>query len=153
MSGWLVVQLVPPKDKWRSRLLVVGGFLPGKRSEFPAIIMILRIISNAAQPFTWKHGQALPTQNEWSWTNLSSILYVEQPIGTGFTQGKPTAMVRRFPNYLSISLTWCSISTRWQNEDDVAAQFVGFLQQFLEIFKELKGNKFYATGESVSKRF
>ncbi|KAI0280491.1 alpha/beta-hydrolase [Russula aff. rugulosa BPL654] len=68
-------------------------------------------------PFTWKHGQALPTQNEWSWTNLSSILYVEQPIGTGFTQGKPTAM----------------------NEDDVAAQFVGFLQQFLEIFKELKG--------------
>ena len=43
--------------------------------------------------------------------------------------------------------------TRWQNEDDVAAQFVGFLQQFLEIFKELKGKKFYATGESVSKRF
>lgn len=41
---------------------------------------------------------------------------------------------------------------RWQNEHDVAAQFVGFLQQFLEIFKELKGKKFYATGESVSTR-
>jgi carboxypeptidase D len=45
------------------------------------------------------------------------------------------------------------MSMRWQNEHDVAAQFVGFLQQFLEIFKELKGKKFYATGESVSTRF
>ncbi len=44
------------------------------------------------------------------------------------------------------------MSRRWQNENDVAAQFVGFLQQFLEIFNELKGKKFYATGESVSAR-
>jgi hypothetical protein len=51
------------------------------------------------------------------------------------------------------SMTWYSMSMRWQNEHDVAAQFVGFLQQFLEIFKELKGKKFYATGESVSTRF
>jgi carboxypeptidase D len=50
-------------------------------------------------------------------------------------------------------MTWCSMLMRWQNEDDVAAQFVGFLQQFLEIFKELKGKKFYVTGESVSIRF
>jgi hypothetical protein len=41
----------------------------------------------------------MPTQNEWSWTNLSSVLYVEQPIGTGFSQGQPTAKVRGFPNY------------------------------------------------------
>jgi hypothetical protein len=51
------------------------------------------------------------------------------------------------------SMTWCSMLMRCQNEDDVAAQFIGFLQQFLEIFKELKGKKFYATGESVSARF
>jgi hypothetical protein len=50
-------------------------------------------------------------------------------------------------------MTWCSMSMRWQNEDDVAAQFVGFLQQFLEIFAELKGKNFYATGESVSTLF
>jgi hypothetical protein len=43
-------------------------------------------------------------------------------------------------------------SGRWQDENDVAAQLVGFLQQFLEIFKELKGKKFYLTGESVSTR-
>lgn len=40
----------------------------------------------------------------------------------------------------------------WQNENDVAEQLVGFLRQFLEIFRELKGKKFYLTGESVSLR-
>ena len=39
---------------------------------------------------------------------------------------------------------------RWQNEIDVAEQIVGFLQQFLEVFSELKGKNFYLTGESVS---
>lgn len=41
-----------------------------------------------------QRGQANPTPNQWSWTNLSSILYVEQPIGTGFSEGTPTARVR-----------------------------------------------------------
>jgi hypothetical protein len=49
-------------------------------------------------------------------------------------------------------MTWCSTSGRWQDEIDVAEQLVGFLQQFLEIFTELKGKKFYVTGESVSPR-
>jgi len=79
-------------------------------------------------PFTWSLGQAHPTQNEWSWTNLSSIIYIEQPVGTGFSQGTPTA----------------------RNENDVAEQLVGFMQQFLEIFSELKGKKFYITGESYA---
>ncbi|KAH9065161.1 alpha/beta-hydrolase [Lactarius deliciosus] len=79
-------------------------------------------------PFTWGSGQARPTQNEYSWTNLSSVLYVEQPVGTGFSQGTPDA----------------------KNENDVAAQLVGFLQQFLEIFSELKGKKFYLSGESYA---
>ena len=56
------------------------------------------------------------------------MLWVEQPVGTGFSQGVPNA----------------------RNEEDVAAQLVGFFQQFLEVFSELKGKKFYLTGESVS---
>lgn len=31
----------------------------------------------------------------------------------------------------------------------MAAQFVGFMQQFLEVFSELKGKNFYLSGESV----
>jgi carboxypeptidase D len=65
--------------------------------------------------------------NEYSWTNISSMLYVEQPVGTGFSQGTPNIT----------------------SEDDLAAQLVGFLQQFLEVFTEVKGKKFWLTGESV----
>jgi carboxypeptidase D len=36
-----------------------------------------------------------------------------------------------------------------QNETELAAQLVGFMQQFLNVFAELKGKKFYLTGESV----
>ncbi|KAF8628120.1 hypothetical protein AX15_004076 [Amanita polypyramis BW_CC] len=79
-------------------------------------------------PISWGYGQAQATQNPYSWTNLSSVLWVEQPVGTGFSQGTPTA----------------------QNEEDVASQLVGFLQQFLNVFSELKGKKFYLTGESYA---
>lgn len=37
-----------------------------------------------------------------------------------------------------------------QDEYQLAEQLVGFLQQFLEVFSELKGKNFYTTGESVS---
>ena len=36
-----------------------------------------------------------------------------------------------------------------QDENDVAAQIVGFLQQFLDVFSELQGKKLYLSGESV----
>ena len=35
------------------------------------------------QPFSWIVGTAKPIVNQYSWTNLSSMLYVEQPVGTG----------------------------------------------------------------------
>ncbi|RDB20370.1 hypothetical protein Hypma_012577 [Hypsizygus marmoreus] len=79
-------------------------------------------------PFQWSWGQAKPTVNEFSWTNLSSVLWVEQPVGTGFSQGTPNI----------------------RNEDDLAAQLVGFLQQFLEVFSELKNKKLYLSGESYA---
>ncbi|KAF8520026.1 Alpha/Beta hydrolase protein [Hysterangium stoloniferum] len=79
-------------------------------------------------PFSWAPGTALPIVNDFSWTNLSSVLWIEQPVGTGFSQGEPNI----------------------KDEDDLAVQLVGFLQQFLEVFSELKGKKFYITGESYA---
>ncbi|KAG6811952.1 hypothetical protein H0H92_005116 [Tricholoma furcatifolium] len=79
-------------------------------------------------PFSWSYGQAKPTVNEYSWTNLSSVLWVEQPVGTGFSQGVPNI----------------------QNEDELAEQLVGFMQQFLEVFSELKNKNLWLSGESVS---
>ncbi|KAG6857722.1 hypothetical protein H0H87_004138 [Tephrocybe sp. NHM501043] len=76
----------------------------------------------------WSWGQAKPTANPWSWTNLSHVLWVEQPVGTGFSQGAPNIT----------------------NDDELAAQLTGFLGQFLEVFSELKGNNLYLTGESYA---
>ncbi|PPR04910.1 hypothetical protein CVT24_007154 [Panaeolus cyanescens] len=79
-------------------------------------------------PFSWAPGTAHPTINQFSWTNLSSVLWVEQPVGTGFSQGTPNI----------------------KNEDDLAAQLVGFMQQFLEVFPEMKMKNLYLTGESYA---
>ncbi|KAF8833005.1 alpha/beta-hydrolase, partial [Paxillus ammoniavirescens] len=79
-------------------------------------------------PLSWSYGQAKPTVNEHSWTNLSSVLWVEQPVGTGFSQGTPNI----------------------ENEDQLSEQLVGFMQQFLEVFSELKGKKLWLTGESYA---
>ncbi|KAI0265296.1 alpha/beta-hydrolase [Gloeopeniophorella convolvens] len=77
-------------------------------------------------PISWQFGQAKPTQNPFSWTNLGHMLWIEQPVGTGFSQGTPNI----------------------HNETELAAQVVGFMQQFLQVFAELKGKNFYVTGES-----
>ncbi|CUA74019.1 hypothetical protein RSOLAG22IIIB_05365 [Rhizoctonia solani] len=79
-------------------------------------------------PFIWPTGTAKPIRNQWAWTNLSHVLWVEQPVGTGFSQGVPNIT----------------------NDDQLAAQFAGFLAQFLEVFSELKGKNFYAAGESYA---
>ncbi len=52
---------------------------------------------------------------------------VEQPVGTGFSQGVPTA----------------------EDEEDVAEQFLGFFRNFVDTFA-LQGRKVYITGESYA---
>jgi carboxypeptidase C (cathepsin A) len=54
--------------------------------------------------------------NEYAWTVAASVLYVEQPIGVGFseaTNGTPPPT----------------------HEDDVAADFDAFLQNFYRVFR------------------
>jgi len=46
-----------------------------------------------SQPFSWAPGTAKPIVNDFSWTNLSSVLFVEQPVGTGYSVGKPNITV------------------------------------------------------------
>ncbi|PFH53772.1 hypothetical protein AMATHDRAFT_54267 [Amanita thiersii Skay4041] len=79
-------------------------------------------------PISWSWGQAEPTPNPFSWTKLANVVWVEQPVGTGFSQGKPNI----------------------SNDDELAAQAAGFLEQFVEVFSELKGSDFYVTGESYA---
>ena len=75
----------------------------------------------------WQYGTFRPVANPWGWHHLSNILWVEQPIGTGFSQGNVTAT----------------------SETDVAAQFMDFFKNFVEKFS-MQGYKVYVTGESYA---
>ena len=55
------------------------------------------------------------------------MVWVEQPVGTGFSQGKPDA----------------------KDETDVAREFLGFFKNFVDTF-DLHDRKVYITGESYA---
>ena len=78
-------------------------------------------------PVIWQYGTFQPIKNPYTWVNLTNMVWVEQPVGTGFSQGKPTAT----------------------NERQTAAEFLGFFKRFLDTFG-LKGKKIYITGESYA---
>ncbi|EMC92156.1 hypothetical protein BAUCODRAFT_115526 [Baudoinia panamericana UAMH 10762] len=80
-------------------------------------------------PFLWQYGTFAPVKNPYTWVNLTNVVWVEQPAGTGFSQqlGTPPAT----------------------NEIEVAAQFLGFFRNFVDTFG-LHGRKVYITGESYA---
>jgi len=78
-------------------------------------------------PFTWEAGTLAPVQNTYSWTNLTNMLWIEQPVGVGFTQGTPNIT----------------------NEIELAAQFRGFYKSFVDTF-DTHNWKTYITGESYA---
>ncbi|KAE8448109.1 hypothetical protein EG329_009874 [Mollisiaceae sp. DMI_Dod_QoI] len=78
-------------------------------------------------PFLWQYGTYKPVPNPWTWVNLTNVVWVEQPVGTGFSQGIPTAT----------------------NETDVAAQFLGFWENFVDTFA-LQNRRIFVTGESYA---
>ncbi|KAH9222741.1 carboxypeptidase S3, penicillopeptidase S3, CPD-S3 [Leptodontidium sp. 2 PMI_412] len=80
--------------------------------------------------FIWGWGQYAPTINQYSWVNLTNVLWVEQPVGTGFLIGE----------------------VRATSQEDVAADFLGFFANFQKIFG-IKNFKIYVTGESYAGRY
>ena len=39
-------------------------------------------------PILWQPGTYRPARNPWSWAQITNMLWVEQPVGTGFSQGE-----------------------------------------------------------------
>ncbi|KAK3377944.1 putative serine-TYPE carboxypeptidase F precursor [Podospora didyma] len=78
-------------------------------------------------PFLWQYGTFKPVHNPWSWNTLTNVVWVEQPVGTGFSTGKVTAT----------------------SEEDVAKQFMGFWRNFMDTFS-MQGYKVYIAGESYA---
>ncbi|KAK3330751.1 putative serine-TYPE carboxypeptidase F precursor [Apodospora peruviana] len=82
------------------------------------------------RPVSLATGTKQPVRNPWSWHCLTNIVYIEQPIGTGFSYGTPTAA----------------------NNDDVAEQFMLFWKNFIDTFN-MYGYRVYVTGESYAGLF
>lgn len=69
-------------------------------------------------------------KNENSWNNVANLLYVDNPIGTGFSQA--------------------AITDYDTKESEIAAHMHQFVQGWLEQNPEFKGRDFYITGESYA---
>jgi len=80
--------------------------------------------------FTWQPGTYAPVQNDYAWANLTNVLFVEQPVGTGFSTGVVTATT----------------------EEEIAQDFVKFLKNFETTFG-IKNYSIYVTGESYAGRY
>ncbi|KAK4249211.1 hypothetical protein C7999DRAFT_39627 [Corynascus novoguineensis] len=78
-------------------------------------------------PISWPPGAFQPIPNRWSWHRLTNVVWIDQPLGTGFSRGAPTAI----------------------NEEDVAQQFLGFWQNFVQTFA-LQGYQVHVTGSSYA---
>ncbi|KAG9078479.1 hypothetical protein FS749_009492 [Ceratobasidium sp. UAMH 11750] len=75
-------------------------------------------------PISFNPGASAPSFNQYTWTTL----WIEQPVGTGFTLGTPNIM----------------------NEFMLADQFYGFLKQFYTVFPDLVEKELYLTGQSYA---
>ncbi|KAM7186926.1 Alpha/Beta hydrolase fold [Rhypophila sp. PSN 637] len=64
-------------------------------------------------PFLWQYGTYKPVKNPWSWNKLTNIVYIEQPVGTGFSTGTPTIT----------------------SEEELAQQFLGWWTNFIDTFR------------------
>ncbi len=79
-------------------------------------------------PVLWQDGTLAPVKNPYSWHKLTNMIWIEQPVGTGFSLGTPSA----------------------RDEIELATQFRGFWKNFIDTFDQLKGAKTYFTGESYA---
>lgn len=66
--------------------------------------------------------------NRYSWTNASALLYVEQPVGVGFSFGGPAPL----------------------NEDDLSGDMYAWLMNFFQVFEEYQDAELYIFGESYA---
>jgi len=102
-------------------LWLTGG--PGCASE------IALFYENGPYQFN-EDGKTLKS-NPHSWNNNANLLYVDQPVGTGFSKAG-------------------SVMDYDTNEEQIAETMSVFMVNFLEKFPELQGKDFYITGESYA---
>lgn len=77
-------------------------------------------------PFLWQAGTIAPTVNPYAWNRLTNYVWIEQPVGVGYSTGEPNI----------------------SNELELAEQFAGFWKNFVDTF-ELKGYRTYLVSSAI----
>ncbi len=87
-------------------------------------------------PFVVSENEGKPsvTLNEHSWSKIGHLLVVDQPVGTGYSYAKNDSQLVT-------------------SDEQGASQFRGFLLNFFQVFKHLKANPLYLTGESYCGKY
>jgi carboxypeptidase C (cathepsin A) len=81
-------------------------------------------------PISFVDNSTSLERNPYSWTQLGHVLYVDQPVGTGFSTASNPYPVR--------------------DNDMVTADFVAWLDSFFTYFPHLKSKKIHLMGESYA---
>ncbi|KAF7595744.1 Cell death protease [Aspergillus hancockii] len=80
-------------------------------------------------PYRLKDNNTLE-YNEGSWDEFANLLFVDQPVGTGFSYVNTDSYLHEL--------------------DEMSAHFITFLEKFFELFPEYEGDDIYITGESYA---
>ena len=86
-------------------------------------------------PFKFNSKTSEVTTNPYSWNNQANLMYVDQPLGSGYSQA---------------DLPYKSLP---KNEQEISEQIYEFLLKFYTKFPEFKGRDVYIAGESYSGHF
>ncbi|KAL5334060.1 pheromone-processing carboxypeptidase kex1 [Aspergillus crustosus] len=83
-------------------------------------------------PYRLKDNQTLK-YNEGSWDEFANLLFVDQPVGTGFSFANTNSYLHEL--------------------DEMAAQFVTFLEKWFDLFPEYERDDIYFAGESYAGQY
>lgn len=109
-------------NKQRTVIWLNGG--PGCSSEDGAMMEI--------GPYRAKDENTL-VYNEGAWNEFANVLFVDNPVGTGFSYVDTNAYVREL--------------------DEMAKQFVTFLEKWFRLFPEYEHDDIYIAGESYAGQY
>ena len=104
-----------------------GG--PGASSLFG----LLELHGPLRAVFNGTGNDTIAELNPWSWYNRASIIYIDNPVGTGYSHTLPEGFVT--------------------TQEEVGVDLYEFLTQFFTLFPEYADNDFYAFGESYAGKY
>lgn len=84
-------------------------------------------------PYIFDKNSILKQRNQ-TWTKFMNIIYIDSPVGTGFSYTDSDSVYARY-------------------QCDIVANLMPAIDQFFQLFPEYKKNKFYLMGESYGAKY